>query len=61
MEVWKDPQKRSVMNALCSDTILPVTSSFYFVSSFVKFPLLHGSLSYKYRVLTFLKCGQTWE
>lgn len=47
MEVWKDPQKRSVMNALCSDTILPVTSSFYFVSSFVKFPLLHGSLSYK--------------
>lgn len=42
----RSPRKR-VMNTLCSGIILPVTSSFYFMSSFVSFPRLHSSLSYK--------------
>lgn len=43
MGFWKKPQK-GVMNGLYSGSILPVIGPFYFMSPFVKFPLLYSSL-----------------
>lgn len=42
--VLEEAIERAMMNALYSGIILPITSSFYFMSSFVMFLLLHSSL-----------------